>query len=485
MALQKLNHTYREPLQMSSINVDGRLTGSSLSIVSTSNLTKSLVIKSPFTQILAGAVVGAENAIEVQDNLGNPLTQVGAYGNIVVDALAVIPLTINTYRDTVQGASINLTHSRSSVYGTARRLESGDYLGTLFFRGSDGVGDDAFTLPTAAYIGAQAESAFTPITQQTYLSFGTTPLGSTTVQERMRINGAGQVGIGVTNPLANLHIGSSTTVSDFRMSNNSSSTVLNIYTASSDVVISNVTSGGTLQFQTNNIARMSINSAGSTSFTGGALGGTAGNEIILHSIYGTNTNGDYVKTKLRRITTGSDWTTAQATIQRTIDVTDMGYLGFGGSNAFDVRIGSGTTDIAVFEPNIIRFKAALGEAVTVSATAAATTVTYDVITNKNILYYTSAATANWTFNVRGSASATLNQIMDIGQSLNVVFMNTNTGTAYYPTAFQIDGSAVTPKWSGGVAPTAGNANSIDTYLYNIIKTGTSTYTVLAEQTKFA
>jgi hypothetical protein len=67
----------------------------------------------------------------------------------------------------------------------------------------------------------------------------------------------------------------------------------------------------------------------------------------------------------------------------------------------------------------------------------------------------------------------------------VVLAVTNGGTAYYPTAYQIDGNAVTPKWSGGTAPTGGNASAIDIYTFTIIKTGSATFTVLAAQTKFA
>jgi hypothetical protein len=125
------------------------------------------------------------------------------------------------------------------------------------------------------------------------------------------------------------------------------------------------------------------------------------------------------------------------------------------------------------------------ESATVSATSANTTVTYDVITNKNILYYTSNAGANWTFNVRGSSTVSLNTLMTTGQSLTVVFLNTNGATAYYPTAFQIDGSAITPKWQGGTAPASGNVNSIDSYSYTIVKTGSAAYTVFASQTRFA
>jgi len=50
---------------------------------------------------------------------------------------------------------------------------------------------------------------------------------------------------------------------------------------------------------------------------------------------------------------------------------------------------------------------------------------------------------------------------------------------------QIDGTNVTPKWQGGEAPTEGNPDSIDVYSFTVIKTGASTFTVLAAQTQFA
>jgi hypothetical protein len=75
--------------------------------------------------------------------------------------------------------------------------------------------------------------------------------------------------------------------------------------------------------------------------------------------------------------------------------------------------------------------------------------------------------------------------MAIGEQISVVLLNTNTGTAYYPTALNIDSVLVTPKWLGGTAPSSGNINSIDAYVYTIIKTASATYTVLASQNKFA
>jgi hypothetical protein len=124
------------------------------------------------------------------------------------------------------------------------------------------------------------------------------------------------------------------------------------------------------------------------------------------------------------------------------------------------------------------------ETVTVSATAAASTVNVDLVTSA-VKYFTSNATADWTFNFRGDGSTTLNSLLSNGQSVTVAFLVTNGSTAYKPTVFQVDGSAVTPKWQNGSAPAIGNTNSIDIYTFTIIKTASATYTVLGAQTKFA
>lgn len=121
---------------------------------------------------------------------------------------------------------------------------------------------------------------------------------------------------------------------------------------------------------------------------------------------------------------------------------------------------------------------------TVSATAATGTVNVDAVTSTAV-YYTSDASADWTFNFRGDGSTTLDSLLTTGDSVTVAFAVTCGATAYYPTAFQVDGSAVTPKWQGGAAPTAGNASSVDLYVFTILKTASATFTVFASQTKFA
>ena len=124
------------------------------------------------------------------------------------------------------------------------------------------------------------------------------------------------------------------------------------------------------------------------------------------------------------------------------------------------------------------------EKMTISATAATGTINYDALTQA-VLYYTTNASANWTVNVRGDGSNTLNSIMSIGEALTVVFLVTQGSTAYYNSAFQVDGSSVTPKYQGGEAPTEGTASGIDAYTYNIIKTGDAAFTVLASLVDFS
>ena len=124
------------------------------------------------------------------------------------------------------------------------------------------------------------------------------------------------------------------------------------------------------------------------------------------------------------------------------------------------------------------------ETATVSATAATGTINYDVATQV-VLYYTTSASGNFTVNFRSTSSASLDSVMSTGQSLSTTFLVTNGATAYYNSAVTIDGNSVTPKWQGGSAPTSGNASSVDSYTYVIIKTGSAAFTVLASQTKFA
>ena len=114
-------------------------------------------------------------------------------------------------------------------------------------------------------------------------------------------------------------------------------------------------------------------------------------------------------------------------------------------------------------------------------TSTSTTGTIGFVTDSyGIRYFTANQTANRTINFTN-----VNSNLAIGQSVTCSVLLTQGGTAYYLNAYQVDGSTVTPKWSGGSAPTEGNASGIDVYTFTIIKTADATFTVLASQTQYA
>ena len=112
------------------------------------------------------------------------------------------------------------------------------------------------------------------------------------------------------------------------------------------------------------------------------------------------------------------------------------------------------------------------------------TFNYDVLTQA-VLYTSGNNAGNWTLNIRGDGSNSLNSIMDTGESITIAHISANGGSAYYNSAVTIDGGSITPEWQGGAAPSAGNASSNDVYSYTIIKTGDAAFFALAAQTQFA
>ena len=145
---------------------------------------------------------------------------------------------------------------------------------------------------------------------------------------------------------------------------------------------------------------------------------------------------------------------------------------------------TGTKTLAGTSATLAMILTDTAEIATVSATAATGTINYDV-TTQSVIYYTSNASANWTVNFRASSGTSLNTAMSTGQSVTAAFLVTQGSTAYYNSVVQVDGSTVTPKYQGGTAPAAGNASSVDVYMYTIVKTGNAAFTVFASQTKFA
>ena len=119
------------------------------------------------------------------------------------------------------------------------------------------------------------------------------------------------------------------------------------------------------------------------------------------------------------------------------------------------------------------------ESVTVGG-AAAGLMAFDVMTQA-VMYYPTAATANFSIAIRGNSSNTLTSILSVGQSITIALLVTNGTTSYYLTGIQVDGVTVTAKWPNAATPTAGTVSAIDSYTITVIKTAASTYTVLASR----
>lgn len=216
------------------------------------------------------------------------------------------------------------------------------------------------------------------------------------------------------------------------------------------------------------------------------------------SLFPTLTAGDYFYCTLANLAGAIEivQVTARSTDTFTIVRGQDGTTGLGWTAGDKVElrlVAASLNDLPKLdEPNVFTAANTLGnslltgirETSTIAATPATGTVNFDISTQA-VLYYTTNASGNFTVNFRGNVSTTLNSIMSTGQSLSVTFLVTCGSTAYYNSAVQVDGSSVTPKWQGGTAPTSGNASSIDSYTYVIIKTGSAAFTVLASQTKFA
>lgn len=157
-----------------------------------------------------------------------------------------------------------------------------------------------------------------------------------------------------------------------------------------------------------------------------------------------------------------------------------------GNNNY-IFVADSSTATGIKWSNILNNLITLGleERCNVVASAATGTINLDFLT-ASVWFYTTNASANHTLNIRGNSTNSLSSLLAVGDSITVVWMNTNGTTAYYPNTIQIDGSTITPKWQGGVAPSAGNASAIDVYTFTIIKTNaTPTYTVLGTQIKFS
>jgi hypothetical protein len=167
---------------------------------------------STFVVVGGNVGIGATNPTEHLTVSANANSLPAAFLNTLVriaaaDGVNTDLLGLDTF------ASIGkLTFRRAD--GTAASpsaLASGDVLGRLGFAGH---GTSGYSSIVNAYLEADAGEAWTDTANGTYMFFDTTANGTTLPTERMRIDNAGNIGIGTTNPATKLHMSSGTLTID-------------------------------------------------------------------------------------------------------------------------------------------------------------------------------------------------------------------------------------------------------------------------------
>ena len=110
---------------------------------------------------------------------------------------------------------------------------------------------------------------------------------------------------------------------------------------------------------------------------------------------------------------------------------------------------------------------------------------HDVLTYGMVWNGSTNAGGSFVINIRGDASTTFDSLIGIGKVTTMTIYSANNSTSNYMTAFQIDGSAQTIKYSGGTAPSAATGSGVDLYSLTILKTAANTYSVFGSFTNFA
>jgi hypothetical protein len=110
--------------------------------------------------------------------------------------------------------------------------------------------------------------------------------------------------------------------------------------------------------------------------------------------------------------------------------------------------------------------------------------------DNNVYYFTNNATGNWGVNFRGGVGLALTSFLSSGESMTVAILTTQGSTPYYNNSVSIDGVAITPKYYGGSVINSGNANSLDSYTYVLIRkdsTGnpSADFTILYSQSQYS
>ena len=106
------------------------------------------------------------------------------------------------------------------------------------------------------------------------------------------------------------------------------------------------------------------------------------------------------------------------------------------------------------------------------------------ITNGNF-HFNSANLGGTGTTLNIMSTAGINTTTKVNQVLNVTAVTAVNATTAFVNKVTVDGKAtgITTHWVGGSVPSDGGGSGVDTYSFNILKTGSETYIIVANQTK--
>jgi len=107
----------------------------------------------------------------------------------------------------------------------------------------------------------------------------------------------------------------------------------------------------------------------------------------------------------------------------------------------------------------------------------------DINLDNGMVHYNSANLAGTNNTLNITSSVGINTQMAAGDIISVTAITAVNATTAYVNHITIDHIAVTENWVGGSAPTDGGGSGLDTYAFNIIKTGSAAWKVIANQVK--
>ena len=203
------------------------------------------------------------------------------------------------------------------------------------------------------------------------------------------------------------------------------------------------------------------------------------------------------------IVVGQSGNAGRVKFRRGADGSDSGSIGFSAADnnsvlSMNVASGDGTLTfqtnsterLRIDQHGTTKFKGPLTEKCNYDAGAGLTgDYNHDLITYGNVHYAHGNSSGTWTYNLRGSGSVALNDMMSNGESLSFQLITSQNNSSYYMTAFKIDNNAQTAGsqiyWQGGSAPSAGGASGFDVYTFTIFKVASASWKVFASLSNHA